>query len=83
MYLAERSGNQLYVVVQQATWETPAVEEPEPEEPEPEEQTIIITCADRYECVGGCVSVLHVYTFSVTYARSFFSLICKTICTSD
>ncbi len=38
MALAEASGNKLFVVIQDAVWETAPEEEVEPEEPEPEEQ---------------------------------------------
>lgn len=38
MALAERSGNKLYVVIQDAVWKTAPEEEVEQEEPEPEEQ---------------------------------------------
>lgn len=47
MALAEGSGNKLYVVIQQAVWAEPVLEEVEPDEPEPEEEALIITCADR------------------------------------
>ena len=47
MALAEGSGNRLYVVIQQAVWAEPVMEEIEPDEPEPEEEPLIITCADR------------------------------------
>jgi len=47
MALAEGSGNKLYVVIQQAVWAEPVMEEIEPEEPEPEEEPLIVTCADR------------------------------------
>ena len=47
MAVAERGGNILYVVIQQAVWSTKHVEEVEPEEPEPEEAPLLVTCADR------------------------------------
>jgi pimeloyl-ACP methyl ester carboxylesterase len=47
--LAEGSGDKLYVVIQEAVWAVPPLEEIEPEEPEPEEEPLIITCANRMD----------------------------------